>query len=247
MAGLLDPFTPGVDQAPNAGVDPGTFDRIRNEWGAFLSDPQGRAALMSAGLALMQPPSFGDNATSQIGRAIGSAGQSAQLMEAQDLKRSEFESKDLMRDAQAEARLRTAGAAEQRAENAGVRAGAAGDRAGYQMQRLADARERMDLSARLRAAVAYENYVKQTNSARLLDPAAAPPMSRDDFMRARGLGDLVQQSPTSGSEDDLPVPAAADTTSKKPLSATDQQALQWANANPNDPRAAQIKARLGVR
>ena len=27
----------------------------------------------------------------------------------------------------------------------------------------------------------------------------------------------------------------------------DRQALDWANANPNDPRAAQIKQRLGVR
>jgi len=32
-----------------------------------------------------------------------------------------------------------------------------------------------------------------------------------------------------------------------PLSQQDQQALTWANSNPNDPRAAQIKQRLGVR
>lgn len=214
MVGILDPFTPGTEGPPGAGVDPGTYDRIRNEWGAFLSDPQGRAALMSAGLALTQPPSFGDNAMSQIGRAVGAMGQSGQLMEAQDLKRSELESKDAMREAQAEARLRTAGAAEQRAEVAGIRAGAAGDRAGYQMQRLEDARIRNDMSARLRAAVAYENYVKQTNSARLLDPSAPAPMSRDDFMRARGLGDLVQ-TPATGSEDDnVVIPPGADTTSR---------------------------------
>ena len=29
------------------------------------------------------------------------------------------------------------------------------------------------------------------------------------------------------------------------LTAEDQQALAWANANPTDPRAAQIKTRLG--
>jgi hypothetical protein len=29
------------------------------------------------------------------------------------------------------------------------------------------------------------------------------------------------------------------------LSAQDQEALSWANANPNDPRSAQIKQRLG--
>jgi hypothetical protein len=31
------------------------------------------------------------------------------------------------------------------------------------------------------------------------------------------------------------------------LSTEDRQALEWANANPNDPRSAQIKRRLGVR
>ena len=34
---------------------------------------------------------------------------------------------------------------------------------------------------------------------------------------------------------------------KKSLSGEDQQALDWANKNPNDPRSAQIKNRLGVR
>jgi hypothetical protein len=32
----------------------------------------------------------------------------------------------------------------------------------------------------------------------------------------------------------------------KTLSAQDQQALNWANANPNDPRSVQIKQRLGM-
>jgi hypothetical protein len=34
---------------------------------------------------------------------------------------------------------------------------------------------------------------------------------------------------------------------KKSLSGEDQQALDWANKNPNDPRSAQIKNRLGVK
>ena len=33
---------------------------------------------------------------------------------------------------------------------------------------------------------------------------------------------------------------------KKTLSGIDQQALDWANSNPKDPRSAQIKQRLGV-
>lgn len=37
----------------------------------------------------------------------------------------------------------------------------------------------------------------------------------------------------------------ADASTKPPASPQDAQALQWANANPKDPRAAQIKQRLG--
>jgi hypothetical protein len=32
-----------------------------------------------------------------------------------------------------------------------------------------------------------------------------------------------------------------------PMANQDQQALEWANSNPNDPRATLIKQRLGVR
>jgi hypothetical protein len=39
---------------------------------------------------------------------------------------------------------------------------------------------------------------------------------------------------------------AAPVTTKKQVSADDQEALDWANSNPNDPRAKQIKQRLGV-
>jgi hypothetical protein len=39
---------------------------------------------------------------------------------------------------------------------------------------------------------------------------------------------------------------AAPISTKKQLSADDQDALNWANSNPNDPRAKQIKQRLGV-
>ena len=40
-----------------------------------------------------------------------------------------------------------------------------------------------------------------------------------------------------------PAASAASATSLRPI---DQKALAWANANPNDPRAAAIKQRLGV-
>jgi hypothetical protein len=45
-------------------------------------------------------------------------------------------------------------------------------------------------------------------------------------------------------KDRMPTPDA--TGGGRALSAQDQQALDWANANPNDPRSAKIKTRLGM-
>ncbi len=42
-------------------------------------------------------------------------------------------------------------------------------------------------------------------------------------------------------------PLAPNTVQGASLSGEDQQAIEWANSNPNDPRAAAIKKRLGVR
>lgn len=218
MAGPLDPFTPGLDTTPNAGLDPGTFDKLRGEWGAFLSDPRGQAAVMSMGLALTQPPSFGDNALSQIGRAVGAAGESGRLLEAQDLKRSELESKDAMREAQAQARLMTAGAAEQRAEAASARAGAAGDRAGFQAERLRMQQESLGLRERLGASIRYQSYknevAKRNQNNAFMNPGAPPEpvMSYPDFLKTMGFNVPGVQPTDSG--DELSVPPAADTTSR---------------------------------
>lgn len=221
MPGPLDPFTPGEDNTPNAGINPGMFDKIRNEWGSFLSDPRGRAAMMSAGLALMQPPSFGDNAISQFGRAIGAAGQSGQLMEQQDVKRSEMESKDAGREAQAQARLLTADAAQQRAEAAGARLGTAGAQLELRKQALENAQNRSQMSSRLRLSQMYQNDVARVNrenaNAKLLGQPEKPILPFQDWvannpaLRSLGLLDNTNVPSEDGTE--APVPAAADTTS----------------------------------
>jgi hypothetical protein len=46
----------------------------------------------------------------------------------------------------------------------------------------------------------------------------------------------------------LPVAnSAKPATPARSLTPQDQEALNWANSNPNDPRAAQIKQRLGAK
>lgn len=239
MPGLLDPFTPGQDPNPTAGVDPGTFDKIRGEWGSFLSDPRGRAALMSAGLALTQPPSFGDNAGSQIGRAIGTMGESGRLMEAQSLKRDELDSKDAMRSAQADARMMTADAAQQRAEAAGARLGTAGAQLELRRQGLENAQQRSQLSSRLRLSTMYQNDVARINkenaNAKLLGQPEKPIVPFTDWVKnnpaLRSLGLLDE---TGTPQEDTPVPATADTTSV-PQMPSDKSQLK-AGVTYNTPR-----------
>lgn len=223
MAGPLDPFNPGEDNSPFAGIDPQSFTRVRQEWDSFLGNPQGRAALLSAGLALMQPPSFGDTATSQIGRAIGAGGETASRNEAMDLKKAEAESKDELRQVRGQAALSNA---ESRAAAAEARVGAAGSRAETQQARL----EAMQTGQKLRAAVAlsgqYQNYtrsVAERNRKGASDPfqqgkfVPEPVLAYPDWVAAnpqlKNLGLDVGTPATADEGDNTVVPPRADTTS----------------------------------
>jgi hypothetical protein len=62
---------------------------------------------------------------------------------------------------------------------------------------------------------------------------------RDDFRN--------KLSPASRRELDALNPQAPAASAPRQMSAKDKQALEWANANPKDPRAAAIKTRLGVK
>lgn len=259
MAGILDPFNPGVDATPQAGVDPGTYDKVRSEWESFLGNPQGRAALLSAGLQLMQPPSFGDTPASQIGRAIGAGGASATANQAMEIKENEAASKDELRQARAQAALENSAT---RASAAEARVGAAGARSETAALRL----QHMQEAARTRGAIQlsqqFQGYVRSVAERNRKGQEAAQFTGRP-FVPEPVLAypDWIRQNPmlknlgfdTGGgatSEDDTVVPPSANTAPAGPAPAArspqDQQALEWANANPNDPRAVKIKQRLGV-
>jgi hypothetical protein len=239
MPGVDDPFTPGKSPDPNAGVEPGTFDKVRQEWSTFLEDPKGRAALMSAGIALMQPQ-WGGNTTSAIGQAIGAAGQSATANQAMDIRESEAESKQDLRSSQAQA-------AEARAGAAGARAGAAGDRLQFQREKLQSDQQLRTMGLRIRANSDYNRYVKaledQNIKGPLLDTKYVPkpsPSFKDYVSANPALRGLID----SGDDEDTPAPKAG--SGAKAKSSEDSAALDWANANSGDPRAKAIKQRLGV-
>jgi hypothetical protein len=74
-----------------------------------------------------------------------------------------------------------------------------------------------------------------------IDPAAGnlDEQMRDVVRQAKEYAQRQQSKYDDTYADDLAAPA------KSALSPIDQQALQWANSNSADPRAAAIKQRLG--
>lgn len=184
----------GSDPTQNL-MGPEAFNGIREQWNTFLDQPGGRAALLSAGLALMQPPSFGDTAASQIGRAIGTAGEAVGRREAMDIKQQDAENKAAL----AEARIGAAGA----------RSGAAAERLDFAREKLRAGQENIQLQQRVKLGIDYgrfrtaaeaENRKRQADydKAKLLDPTAPAPNlipipTADQFIRDReqfvgGLG-----------------------------------------------------------
>lgn len=215
-------FDPGMQ--PNLGIDPQAFDQVRSEWDAFLQNPQGRAALLQGGLALMQPPSFGDTATGQIGRAIGAAGESASRNEMMELKKGEASSKADLRDAQAQSTIERAGAATARAEAAQARAGTAGSQLELTKMRLdaQDVRSRLAAQTRLRIGYGTEvSRIRQLNqNAKMLGQAEQPIPAFEDWVRANpALARQVLDTtgvPKAPDDDDVDIPAGAQTTSGFP-------------------------------
>jgi hypothetical protein len=203
MASIVDPFSPGPIEDPTAGVDPSTYTKVKQEWDAFLGNPQGRAALLSMGLSLMQPPSFGDTGAGQIGRAIGAAGESATSNQLMGLKEREQESKAELRSSQATA-------AEARAATAGARAETAGARLGMQAEQLRSMNERNLLGNRVRLSGMYQNYVrdiaKANANAQLLGGAQQPVLPMNDWIKQNPMlsqmGLVPAAAPAGGGGED---------------------------------------------
>ena len=68
-----------------------------------------------------------------------------------------------------------------------------------------------------------------------------------DYMKQKGLTQPVNPTPAATTPQTGPPPPSSPSSGGGGPSAMDQQALAWANAHPNDPRAAAIKQRLGAR
>lgn len=224
MATPYDPWTPG----PVEGLVPD--QGVAAQVGSFMEDPRARAALLSFGLQMMQPPSFGDNFASQFGRAVGAGGEAVARTELQNMKETELgikqqeaESKQDLRGAQAEAAIARAGAAEARAGAAGERLNTAGARLALQQQEAERRNERSLLQNRIRISNMYQKYVQdvQERNSDILRPRSQPPepilgmeewIARNPVLKDMGLV-------PAGSSEVIPQPQTGPQPSARPSSA----------------------------
>lgn len=194
-----DPWTP---QTPAVAPRGPTAPLSPSPSGSFMSDPRARAALLSFGLHMLQPPSYGDNIGSKLGRAVGAAGETLGNIETADLRQEEAGSKQELRVSQAASAEARAAAAAAHAAASGTRANAASER--LQMMRLNEEGrlERDRLGAQIRISTLYQTYVKDVHkrneNAALMRTPLEPVLPIGTWMRAnpmlRDLG-LMPDSP----------------------------------------------------
>ena len=84
-----------------------------------------------------------------------------------------------------------------------------------------------------------------------ISPEMTPDAARKEFIKVRAYMNRLKDNARDAYETEWGdtqyfKPAPGDKT-PRPMSAQDKQALNWATANPKDPRSAQIKQRLGVK
>jgi hypothetical protein len=167
-------------------VPPDEREATQQQWNSFLDKPGARAALLNFGIALMQPPSFGDNFASQFGRAVGAGAEAAQRGELQESKVGELEA---------------------RSAAATARAGAAGERTGLEYFRRKSIESEGALNRQTQAFGMYlrdkqavdKAYTKQkadidkanelrSSKDQLPYPPPPPSMDYPTWLRVRGAG-----------------------------------------------------------
>lgn len=229
----FDPWVPQPGPIQVGGPAPGNF----------MDDPRARAALLSFGLSMMQPPSFGDNAVSQIGRAIGAGGEAVGRVEAQARKDAEFGLKAQEVESRQDLRAAQADAATSRAETAAARASTVGDRNLYTAERLRLEQERLEqqkgyqgIQNQIRISNAYQKYVKDTTERNndIGRPRNQPPEPILDYATWLQRSGLAAGAPAGASTSDgtsLPPTRTPGAATPAPSAASPS-----GNRNPPPPR-----------
>ncbi len=180
-----------LPEAPNVLPTGNDIARLRGEWDGFIANPQGRAALLSMGLQLLQPIGVGQSPAGAFGQAIGAGGTSVRQSETLDLAQRKQETSEF--EAGSKAELRSAGAylAEERARNAERSAGDRAANLDLRKTAVEATNERNRLTNMIRAQGQYQAEVAAINKRNndiIRDPSAPkePIPSFSEWLAAKG-------------------------------------------------------------
>lgn len=225
MAGLGSWLTgqkDGTDE-PTKSIFGGVGDTLNQK---IFDDPASRAALLQIGLNLMQPVGIGQTAGGHLAQAIGAGGEEVTREEERQRKQDQAEEEMAIKERQAGAREREVGFYGEGVKNKNV------------ADRTAIENAKLDLKREQGTDAKYYDQLKiimdHIKSAALINPD-------DQWVKMYGgktPGSIIQMLKD---EDAQRVGGGGGTRSS-----ADQQALDWAKANPDDPRSKQILQRLGV-
>ena len=92
-----------------------------------------------------------------------------------------------------------------------------------------------------------ETTKSDTSSSKSSSQTKVPPVPASTMTPTEAADDFANiGAPAGAAPRPAPAPAPAKPAAPRQLSAEDKQALEWANANPRDKRAAEIRRRLGM-
>jgi hypothetical protein len=125
----------------------------------------------------------------------------------------------------------------------------AAERAKYERENRPTVEDKNILSvmSRLNADPDYRAMLKKRDNFSPGDPEFEAIQDVLDSMRDAAFADLKLKAPTKRDRlQPVDKPAEPGFLKRFRMSEEDKQALEWANANPKDPRSAQIKQKLGL-
>lgn len=219
------------------------FDAFKSGWDQYLQHPGMAGAALSFAGQLAQPPQFGQNGFGHLMEAVGTAGSGIRQTEALDMKQQEADSKQALRESQADQATSRAGAAESRSNSAA-------DRMRLEEARQSGLQDRALMKGQSsflhEFRVAEQARDKEISDAKLLRQTPKERLTFDEFIRSRpqaaatfGLSPM-DKGPANG---DVPIGTTSGQT--KPMAQatpTAQTQQPFSKGMPNTQAKDKLKA-----
>jgi len=253
----MDPETP-IQEAPNndatlrdstpagTAVDASQKPTLSKLWDNWTSRPENNAALINFGLNMMQPKYPGETGLSHFANAVGAGAEASQRNIGAQEERSKREEEEALKEREA---TRKESETEAYGRSVDALAAQRGGKVGLkelQAKAKAYATAKAGFAKWLDDPIGMDTFWKDVSERYGVKDKIA--LRRNPEIRSKVeqeyIRDHMPEAATSSGYYDREGDTGSGGSTGAP-SPVDLQALQWARANPSDPRAAQILQRLG--